>query len=498
VSDDAPGVERANLDQQLISGIAWTAVWRWTGQVVSWGGTAYAARILTPGDYGLVGMAMLGIGLVRTVENFGMDAVLVQDRSIVGQDQARLAGFVILIGFLLFGTFAALSTPIAVFFRESQVAALVVALGLLCVSDALQVVPRATLQKELQYKRLAWAQFIQVLATQATLVAAAWLGLGVWSLVVNTLAGAFTVTLLLIYWRPYAIHWPRELSRLSKPLLQGWRILVSRFAWYAYSSADQTVVGRVLGSESLGIYSFSVTFSTTISEEITSVVSRVIPGVFTTVQHRIEELRRYFLLLTELVSLVAFPISFGTAAVADLMVPVVLGPQWDAVIAPLRLLCVYTAFLASQLLVGPILLWTGRFRANMWCSILAMVVMPISFYAGSSWGLIGIAWAWVIAMPIANLPSFIIAFRVIDIDAWKWLSVCAPGLVSSAVMVCSIALVRYLLPAGLPMPVTLLASIGAGVLAYVIALWLLFDKRVRRQIDLIRAVRAASATAPMA
>jgi len=474
----------------LVSGIAWTAVWRWTSQIVSWGGTAVAARILTPNDYGLIGMAMLGIGLVRIVENFGMDAVLVQDRSIVGRDQARLAGFVILIGLFLFTAFIFLSAPLALFFKEPRVASLVIALGLLCVSDALQVVPRATLQKELQYKKLAWAQFVQVLATQGVLISAALLGLGVWSLVVNSLAGAFTVTLLLIYWRPYAVHWPRELSRLSKPLLQGWRILASRFAWYAYSSADQTVIGRVLGSESLGIYSFAMTFSTTISEEVTGVVSRVVPGVFSAVQDRMEELRRYFLLLTEIVCFAAFPISLGTAAVADLMVPVVLGPQWDAVIAPLRLLCVYSVLGASQMLVGHILLWTGRFRVNMWCSIWAMVVMPVSFYVGSSWGLVGVGWAWVISFPLANLPGFIIAFRVIGIDVWGWLSVCAPALVASAIMVAAVGATRYLLPSGLGLPATLVVSIVVGVVGYFAALWLLFEERVRGHVDLIRLIRA--------
>ena len=73
------------LDRSLVNGMAWTAVLRWTAQIVSWIGTAIAARLLSPGDYGLVGMAMLAIGLVRMVEDFGMDAVLVQDRTIDGR-----------------------------------------------------------------------------------------------------------------------------------------------------------------------------------------------------------------------------------------------------------------------------------------------------------------------------------------------------------------------------------------------------------------------------
>src|SRR5687768_6164824 len=113
--------ERSDVDRMLMTGIAWTALFRFASQGIGWIGTVIAARILTPGDYGLFGMAMLAIGLARMVEDFGMDAVLVQDRAIGGTQQARLAGFVLLVGVLFALSFAALSQPIAGFFNEPQV-----------------------------------------------------------------------------------------------------------------------------------------------------------------------------------------------------------------------------------------------------------------------------------------------------------------------------------------------------------------------------------------
>ena len=385
----ASAADSATVDRSLVSGMAWTAVLRWTAQLVSWVGTAIAARLLSPGDYGLIGMAMLAIGLVRMVEDFGMDAVLVQDRTIEGERQARLGGLILGLGGALCGLFILLSVPIAGFFREPQVAALVAALSVLCIADALQVIPRATLQRDMQFRKLAGLQFIQVGATQIVLVTGAYLGWGVWSLVFNSLAGAAVATLVLLWWAPFQLRWPRQIAQLSAPLLQGWRILASRFASYAYSSADQTMVARMLGKDALGVYSFATTFSTTISQEISSVLSRVVPGVFSSVQHLHSELRRYFLVLTELLCYLALPVSFGMAVTADLVVAIVLGPQWDAVVAPLRILCLYAAFYSSQVLISHLLLWTGRFRANMWCSVLAAVLLPLGFYVGTRWGLDG-------------------------------------------------------------------------------------------------------------
>lgn len=483
------GGAQSALDRVLVSGMAWTAALRWSAHAISWIATAYAARILSPGDYGLVGMAMLGIGLLRMVEDFGMDALLVQDRSIHGESQARLAGLVILAGIVFFALFAALSGVIARFFHEPKVASLVTALGLLFVLDAVQVVPRALLQRDMEFKRLAGLQFVQVIATQSVLVVGAALGWGVWSLVFNTLSGALAATLLLVLWRPFAIGWPTGMSTLARPLMQGWRILASRFAWYVYTSADQTVIGRVLGKDSLGTYSFAMTFSTTISQEMSSVLSRVVPGVFTSVQRQPAELRRYFLLLTELLCFLSFPVSFGMALTADLVVALILGPQWGGVVTPLRILCAYSAFYASQVLLGHLLLWTGRFRANMWCNILAAVVLPAGFYAGSRWGVAGVAWVWVIGFPLANIPNFAIAFQIIGIGSRQWIAVLAPGFVSCIIMVAAVLGLRSALPPAVSVGAELMASVASGMVVYTLSVLLLFRDRASRSMEFLRLIR---------
>ena len=207
------------LDRALVSGIAWTAVLRWGAQLASWIATAFAARLLTPGDYGIIAMATIGIGLLRMVEDFGLDAILVQDRSIAGVQQARLAGLVVAIGVTFCAVFLALAQPIAIFFREPQVAWAVAGLSVLCVTDALQVVPRAMLQRQLEFRRFAMIAPVQVLATQSVLLVAAASGWGFWALITSSIAGAVAVTAVLVVWRPYAVAWPGYARQSPAPRL---------------------------------------------------------------------------------------------------------------------------------------------------------------------------------------------------------------------------------------------------------------------------------------
>lgn len=481
-----------SLDRSLVSGLAWTASFKWIGQFVSWVATLYAARQLTPSDYGLVSMAMLGIGLARMVQDFGLDSILVQDRSIEGERQARLGGLILLLGFALWALFAALAVPMALFFKEPQVTALVLVVASVFVTDALQVIPRAQMQRALRYDQLAWTNFVQLLATQVALVAAVRAGWGYWAMIAGTVVGEVVVTLVLLRVSPFAIAWPRELRTLAAPLLSGWRIMGSRAAWFGYTNADQAIIGRLLGKDSLGVYSFATTFSSLPQTEVAAIVSRVVPGIFSRVQDAPSELRRYFLALTEFLAVLSFPMSVGIALVADLLMPLVLGPQWSAVVTPMRLLCAYAVFQTSQSMVSHVLMWTGQFRVHMWCSILAGVMMPIAVAVGASlFGLRGVGWAWVLIYPIANLPSFFYAFRTAQVGVRDWLGSLLPASVGCVAMALVVIGARMAIPATLSPWVQGGMVVSVGALAYAASVWLIFPTRIAAAVALVRSFRAA-------
>jgi O-antigen/teichoic acid export membrane protein len=482
VSDTAASTQ---LDRALVSGMAWTAVMRWSSQLVSWAATFYAARLLAPSDYGIVGMATLAIGFARMVEDFGLDSIFIQDRSIGGERQAALAGFIVGIGVLFCLIFIAISIPVAQFFKEPHVVWAVCGLSLLCITDALQVVPRALIQRELKFGALAAVSFGQMVVTQATLVTSALLGFGFKALVFNSLAGGVFGVAVLYYLRPYSIAWPRNIPALARPLLQGWRVVASRIAYYLYTSADQWIIGRMLGKDALGSYQFATTLSTTAVQEVGSVVSKVVPGIFSAAQERRDELRRYYLVLTELVAYLTLPMSIGIGLTADLIVGFLLGPQWSAVVAPLRILCIYVAFSNSQMLVSHLMVWTGQFRAQMWCTIVTTAFLPLSFFIGVKFGLQGIAWMWAVVYPLTNIPAIIIGFRTISIKVIDWLRALWPALASCALMCAAVVGVRTQLHTP-DMRIELAVAIGTGVFVYAAALGLLFRNRLRAMVDIIR------------
>jgi teichuronic acid exporter len=480
----------SHTDRALLRGMAWTALLRWASQIISWIGTFYVARILAPADYGVVALASVALGYARMVEDFGLDSILLQDRSIQGEAQSALAGLLLLTGVVLCLAYEALAVPISLLLAEPLTAWIIAVLALLFITDALQVIPRALLQRDLAFGRLAVLAFIQVLATQGALVLAARAGMGYRSLVFNNLSGAIVVTLILLWWRPVKFAWPRDFSPLARPMLQGWRMLVSRIGYYAYNTTDQLIIGRVLGKSALGEYSFAQTLSITAIQEVNSVVSKVVPGIFSIVQERRDELKRYFLTLTELVAYLALPMSVGIAVTADQLVTLALGPGWEGVVAPLRILCFSTAFSSAQMLISPIIVWTGHFRAQMWCTLLAAFAMPVAYWFGAKAGVVGVAWMWSVVFPIVNVPALVIAFRIAGIRWAEWLDTLYPAAVGSAVMAGAVLLVRGALSPDHSLFVACGIAVGSGVLVYGATLLGLFRRRLLDMLRFVTALRA--------
>jgi PST family polysaccharide transporter len=381
------------------------------------------------------------------------------------------------------------SPLVARYFDEPMLPAIVPWASLLILFDALQVVPRAMLQRQLRFRALALVYVVQVSVASIALVSIAYGGHHYFALLFNNISGALAATVLLFTLSPTWLSWPGALGELRGSLLQGWRMLVSRMAWYACANIDSTAVGRSLGKAALGNYQFALTFSTVAVQDLSGLISRVAPGIFSATQKDLPALRRYFLLLTEALTCLAFPMCAGIALTADVLVMSTIGPSWGGVVDPLRGLCVYSALIVSQVLVSQVLVWTGQFRANMWLNVLSLIVTPPVAFLGARYSTTAVAWALVIGWAPAALPGIVIALRTMKMPWADYLRSLRPALVGCTLMSLVVIGIRSLLTDDLLPIVSLAIQSLSGAAVYCAVLALLFRDRMRTLYELISAAR---------
>jgi O-antigen/teichoic acid export membrane protein len=169
--------------------------------------------------------------------------------------------------------------------------------------------------------------------------------------------------------------------------------------------------------------------------------------------------------------------------------PLALGPRWEAIVVPLQLICLYSAFLSSRMMVSHLLLWTGQFRVHMWCGILTGVIMPLALLAAARFGLAGLAWAWVLVFPLLNIPPMVFAFRTARVSVQDWLGAMKPAAASCVVMAVCVLVARSQIPPTFgPVPASAIA-IGVGAVAYAGGLWFGFRTRVEAMVGVARTIR---------
>ena len=478
------------LDRSLIRGIAWTGAMRWSTQILSWASTLIVAHLLAPTDYGLVAMAMVYLGLAQLVNEFGLGTVIVMRRDLAEHQIARLGGLSILLGLGFVALSALLAGPVAQFFGEPTVRWLIMASSLTFITGALQVVPRALLAKDLDFRKLAWADGAEGLLSTAATLGLALLGLGYWALVLGPIAGRSTGTILVNTWRPHRVAWPRQFASIAGAVAFGWHVVVARIAWYLYSNADFAVVGRVLGKVPLGGYTFGWQISSIPIERVTSLVMGVTGPVFSAVQHDKAALRRYLRNLTEGLAFITFPAAIGLALVADVFVLALLGERWRPAIAPLRLLALSAALRSITPLLPQIIVSTGHARRNMQFAIAATILMPGLFYVGTRWGAAGVAGAWVLGYPILVMPMFLLkVLRITGMSLGSYTRALTPAAGATLVMAAAVLGVRFASPVTWPAGVHLAAQALCGAAVYAAVLYGAHRRRIREFWKLLRELR---------
>ena len=481
-------IVRSTVDRSLARGLAWTSGVKWMTSIGTWGLTLVTARILTPSDYGLMGMAMVWIGLAQVVSEVGISATLVQAPSLSEGLASRLGGAALMVAVAVAAVTVGSASLAALFFREPTVGLLVTVLSVSFLLRGAQILRRALLVRSLQFKRLALIEGAEALIAASVTLVAASMGAHYWSLVLGILAGSASTTLILVLSAPHPLRFPKHPEELEGTIRFGAHVLTGQLAWYMYSTADMIIVGRLLGSAALGAYTLAWVLASLALDRIASLLGRVTPAIISAVQKQPALLRRYVYAITEGLALVTLPVCIGIALTADLIVPVVLGPTWAAAVEPMQLLALYAAVRCLAVVLPQILIYSGRAQQSTKYNLITLgILVPLFILGASVMGTTGVAWVWVLVYPMVVILTYLRDLRrEIGLTVSGYLGSLWPAISATSVMMVVVFVTRMLWETAVPTLPTLIGVSGAGALAYISVVALLHRARVLSVLKLLR------------
>ena len=328
-----------SLKQKTISGLLWSSVESFSVQGIQFLFGIILARLLSPKEFGLIGMVTVFIAVSESFINSGFSNALIRKKNCTQDDFSTVFFFNLAVGFLFFFLLLLIAPAISSFFNEPELKAVVRVLAIVLIIDSVTIIQRTILTKRIDFKLQTRISVIASVCAGIIAIILAYSGMGVWSLVVQTLVRQAINSLLLWLWNRWTPV--RVFSRNSFRELFGFgsKLLASGLIDTLYRNIYQLIIGKYFSATELGFYTRAHQFEALPSRNITNVMTRVSYPVLSQMQDDPDMLKAGYKKMIRSSMLVTFMVMLGLAAVAEPLIITLIGEKWRTSIIYLQMLC---------------------------------------------------------------------------------------------------------------------------------------------------------------
>lgn len=355
------------------------------------------SRLLTPDDFGLVAMAAPVIAFLGMFQNLGLTQATVQ-RPKIGHDEVNFLFWVnLLASFVVAAALIAIAPVAASFYNEPRVGPLIAAMALPALIMGSGAQHSALLNRRMEFGRLALIEVISGIATLATAVIWAWLAPSYWALWGATVIGAL-ISIIMVWssspWRPSR---PGQVGEGWSMVGFGAELTGFNFANFFARNLDNILIGRFWGGVQLGFYERAYKLLLFPLSQITNPLSRVMVPTLSRMTSEPARYRRAYIRVMQLVLFATLPGVATAIAMADILIPFLLGEQWT------QSATIFSALGFAGLVqplnnpAGWLFVSQGRSREFLYWGIITAVFAVTAFSIGVFWGAVGVALAYAIS-----------------------------------------------------------------------------------------------------
>ncbi len=389
------------------------------------------ARILTPKDFGIVGIIMILVNFTFVFTQLGIGAALVQLKEITSQHISIGYSFAICIGLAFSLLFYFFAPKISVFFNIEKLNEPIQFFALFFPIKSFNSVSEALLQRKLKFDiTVKCNSFSYIIGFGLVAILLAYFGYGYWSLIYGQFAQLLMYTFLLIYF-----EFPKFSLRLNKPILSqlsffgSGHTLATLFNYFAENS-DNIITGKLLGPASLGFYSRAFQFLSIPARFFGAIFDNVLFPVLSLKQDNRKKLAKFYIYSITFCFIILIPVSIFCIANAKYLILILLGPNWSQVILPFQILILGLSFrfatkINKSFLKSLGLVYWGAFYQF----VFSILVVSLSYMGAKIYGIVGVAFAvfistvinyFQICYKLRNVLSFSLkAFGRVHINSLK-------------------------------------------------------------------------------
>lgn len=427
--------------KQIAKGAAWLMGFKLLDKSIGLISTLVLVRVLTPSDFGLVAMAMAVVALLELMGAFGFDSALIQRQDTERSHFDTAWTFNVIFGVSIALLLVAVAVPAADFYKEPRLELMLPVLAIGAAVGGFENIGTVVFRKELNFRMEFTFLLIKRIAVFVVVVTLALTLRSFWALILATIFGKLIGVLISYLLHPYrprlSLAARSDLFHFSK-----W-LFISNLIQFLHSRSTDFILGRTVGSYGLGVYNLAAEIAAMPSTELIAPLNRAVYPAYAQLSKAHGKLVERFLEVYGLICLLAFPVAVGLFCLSDLVVALLLGPQWQEAVPIMQILGLSGLVGALQGNMYVVMSAMGKPKANTMLSASILVIsLPVVIWASLQFGILGAARAHFASSVIAFLSIVFVFSIVVRVKTRILISVMWRPMVASALMGLTLTTIR--------------------------------------------------------
>jgi len=474
-----------SLKKSAITGFKWSSISQVGKQLIQLITSIFIARLLSPSDFGLIGMANIIIGFVGIFQDLGTASAIIQQKKLSDKLLYSIFWLNTGLGIVVTIILILIAPLIGLFYNQPTVTLLVRVLAISFLLSSLSIIQKSLLERSLKFNTIAKIEISASFIGAVVGISLAIYGAKVWALVAQTLSIVIVTTFFL--WIATRWHPKFLFSWLEIKSVRDYSLNIAGFNIFNYfiRNADYLLIGRFLGADALGYYTLAYRIMLYPIQNIAWSILRVSFPIFSQMQDDNARFRYAYLRVIQMIALVTFPLMIGLWGLAEPFVLTVFKSQWSPVISLILILAPVGLWQSIGTTVGTIYQAKDRTDWMFKWGIFSGIIVVLSFVIGLQWGINGVAIFYALATSlILAYPSLYIPFKLIDLSMLRFLESLWRPFVCSMIMLIAIMIVKFFLQ-GLSSALILGILIPVGTIVYLLSSWFINRQQILELRNLI-------------
>lgn len=460
------GNEQPSLGRRAARGVATTGISQACKILLGFGTTVIVARLLAPGDFGVIAMVAPFTGFLQLFQNLGLSQATIQARELTSEQSNAMFWINIAAAVCVAVVMVALAPFVGMFYDDVRPAYIIAASGLTVLVAGLKLQHQALLNRDMRFADLSVNEVAAAVTTSLVTIVAAILLNNYWALWLGMLLGGLMSTIMM--WR--ASRWrPRlgvHLGGTRELIHVGANVTGFDIANFFARNVDNVIIARAFGGYTAGLYDRSYKLMLFPLQNINWPLARVVLPTLTRLRDQPEQFAKAFLTVVRGLSIVAVPGVLAAAICSEDLIEVLLGPRWAEAAPIFFWLSLAGVVQPVASATGWLFISTGRSRQMVRWGLFSSTVTVLSFFAGLPWGAPGVAAAYFVGQLVLAPILFRYVTASTPVCALSLYGVLLPTLAGGAITWACTELIRDSLPSIAFVALTFVGTYALAFLAH--------------------------------